>query len=538
MTRSERNSRLAESMLLFVLFTAFYAVVGVLTIDSGNVVVFDAMDRLSRAYMIWWNDPPKLAAAGFVFPPLTTFVYLPAAALKPLATSLMALPATTAPLAAMTIVVLNGTMRRAGMPVFMRWALVLAFGINPLFVFYGGNGMSEAVYLFFLASGISCFVGFYLTEETRYLMGAGIGLTLAMLTRYGFLAWAVLVCILVGAALARRGASGQRIEGSVIVAAVPIVYGFALWTLFNALIIGRPFGWLTASQSALAVNSNGVADSGHVEFGKLIERLVDVVVAVSPLSLVVVPLLVAAYFFKRDDMALWLAAMVGIAVVLFGSSALIEDDIGELTLRSGLPIMLMAMFGAAWLYRASNGLGIVAWGGTLILLLVSLPLTWDRMLDYPYQNQEQAFIRFVRSGDSQEGKASVGGFTVGIREEEAVAARIKGVVPDRKDWVLADNAQSFAVILLTGHPDRFFDRVDKGDERWRRALARPFGNVGFILVTSSPSDLIKIRYPRAADGGVAGLEPIFRTKRYVLLRVAPRDPRAAPRRANPAEAAP
>src|SRR3954451_20007388 len=69
-----------------------YGLIGYKVTIDQHVVVFDALDRLTRAFLVWHNDPPKLAAVGFLFPPLTTMAFLPFAAIKPIATSLVALP--------------------------------------------------------------------------------------------------------------------------------------------------------------------------------------------------------------------------------------------------------------------------------------------------------------------------------------------------------------------------------------------------------------------------------------------------------------
>src|SRR5205807_4700355 len=118
-----------------------FGLLGYHMIADNHVIVFDALDRLTRAYLVWHNDPPKLAAIGFLFPPFTSLVYLPLAAIKPLATSLIALSVTTAIFAAGTLVLLNRILARCEMPVLLRMVIVVAVGINPMFALYAGNGM-------------------------------------------------------------------------------------------------------------------------------------------------------------------------------------------------------------------------------------------------------------------------------------------------------------------------------------------------------------------------------------------------------------
>ena len=117
------------------------------------------------------HDPPKLAAIGFVFPPMTTLVFIPFAVIKPLATSLIALPLMSCLFMAGMAVMVNRTFARCEMPVLLRLPMLALFLASPMIVFYGGNGMSEAVYLFFLGWAIYCFIAWYLTVQPRFLIG-------------------------------------------------------------------------------------------------------------------------------------------------------------------------------------------------------------------------------------------------------------------------------------------------------------------------------------------------------------------------------
>lgn len=508
------------SLALFVAFAAFYIFVGFrITIDS-HVVVFDALDRLARAYLVWHNDPPKLSAIGFAFPPLTTFVFLPFALIKPVATSLIALPITTAIFAAGAIVWLDRTLARCDMPFLLRLPLLLLFGLNPLWVFYAVNGMSEAVYLFFLAFALYCFVSWYETTEPRFLIGAGFGIALLCLTRYGFIIWAGLIALLIGVALVRRRASRNEVEGSVVAFAAPVIYVLAMWILFNALIVGDPFGWVNDTTSTQAINSTGISTGGDVGFDDVSQRLLELNVAVFPLAFAVVPMLVFAFLGQRNDMALWLASFIVLGIVIIGVHAYAADNEGLLTLRDALPMALTSLVGAAWLYRSFGGLKLVVLAVAAGLLIVNLFTAWRAMDRYPFQSLEQAFTRAVESGDDQEGRPSRGGFTVGIRPEAQIAEWVKANV-DRKNSILTDNAQTFGAILLSGRPQLFFDRIDRGDTRWQQVLANPYGRVDYLLYAQNErgGDLITRRYFRRGASG-SGFTPVFRTERYTIARVA------------------
>lgn len=521
-------------LIVFAVFAAVFFAIGYKTSIDQHVIVFDALNRLSNAYMVWWNDPPKLAAVGFQFPPLTTFVFLPLAAIKPIATSLIALPLLTALFGGVAMVWLDRTLARCEMPALLRYPLLVLFAVNPMWMFYSGNGMSEVVYLAMLAFSLYCFVSWYETTEPRFLIGAGFGIALLIVTRYAFIVWAVLVALLIGVALVRRRASRVEVEGSVVAFAAPVVYAMALWILFNALIVGDPFGWLTDQTSTQAVNATGIDTAGSLGFDEVSRRLLELNVAVFPLAFVVVPALIVAFLGQRNDMALWLASFIVLGIVIMGVHAYIAQNEGLLTLRDSMPMMLTSLVGAAWVYRSYAGFRLAIWAATGVMLLVNLVTAWQGMRTYPFQSLEQSWTRAVFSTASQEGTSSRGGFNVGIDPEGQMAQYVKENV-DGKDAILTDNAQTFGVILLSGRPDEFFDRIDKGDAEWNTVLEDPYGEVQWMLAAYNPrsGDLITERYPGLNSGRTPGVTPVFRTDRYVLARVARTDPTATPAAGTP-----
>ena len=90
----------------------------------------------------------------------------------------------------------------------------------------------------------------------------------------------------------------------------------------------------------------------------------------------------------------------------------------------------------------------------------------------------------------------------------------------RHDSVLTDNAQTYAVMLFSGRPDLFLDRVDGSDEGWERAAEDPASVVDYLLLSTDPTfDLLSRRYPDAARGTDPGLREVFATDRYRLVQV-------------------
>ena len=84
------------------------------------------------------------------------------------------------------VVAMNRLLARCSMPGVQRWLLLAVFGLNPLLLFYAGNGMSEVVYLALLTFSLYCFMSWFLTDQPRFLVAAGLAFALLVLLRYSF----------------------------------------------------------------------------------------------------------------------------------------------------------------------------------------------------------------------------------------------------------------------------------------------------------------------------------------------------------------
>jgi hypothetical protein len=513
-----------EMVLVFTVATLAYFLVGLHFVDTSHVVVFDALDRLTRAYMTWWDSPPKLAAIGFVYPPIQSIVFLPFALVKPLATSVVALPLVGALFAALTLVSLDAIFVRCDMPLLLRLITLVLFGIGPLWAWAATTGEAEAVAGFLFSATLAAFVAWYLTEETRFLIGCGLAIALGTLTRYNLGIVSVFIAFLIAGVLIRRRGGSDQVEGNVAAYGAPIVYAVAIWTMFNWLIQDKPLGWLSNSTN-LAVNAGGAAHGGSAGFGSIVSHVAELVATTSPLAIAAFVLLIVMFVVGSNTMAAALAALIGLLVILMGAEPAINGSIATLTLRQAIPVTLAGVIGGAWVYRTAASLRIVAFAGIVVLLVVALPLTWSEMRNYPYQQQQQAWTRALFSGADQTGTSSRGGYTVGLQAETQMADYINSSIGERFHAVLTDNAQTYAVILLSGKAPTFFNRVDRGDSVWRSVLNSPYGRVRYLLVACQDAgDLIRQRYPTVCSGALSPrLTPVYTTvnQRYTLIKVGP-----------------
>ncbi len=533
--KSRRRLRLGadarESVAVFGVSAAAYFALGIWTTVVKHLVVFDALSRLSHAYFVWHNDPPKLTAVGFVWPPIATLAFLPAAVVKPVATSLVALPLTSAVFAGALLALVNDLLRLVGMRRLLRYPLLVGFAVNPMIAFYATNGMAEIVYLFFLAASLSFFVRWFLERQPGALIFAGISFAAGILSRYEVVTWAVVLTVVIVLALIRQHAARVEIEGTVLAYLAPISYGVGLWLFFNWLILGNPFFWL--SQQAPGATPSGRAPvvaqpvTDSIGAGALVRELLSLNWHLFPLTLVVGVTLVARFVLRRDLMALTIAVLLTLNAAFTGLIVWFSGAESYLQLRYNMRAMPIALVGVAWLFLSLRDarLKLAVWAGTLVLLLAGLPLTWRTMETYRFQYLEQAFTRVLATGADQEGTSSLGGYGVGIAEQRAMAAAVLAHATTANS-VLTDDAQTFSIMLLSGRPDLFFDRIDRGDVEWAGAVERPFGRVRYVLVSDSPDDRIRGMRPRLTRGEEPGFTLVERIGGMQLYRVAEQAPAA------------
>jgi hypothetical protein len=503
-----------ESLAVFAFFTAGYTWFGYWLVVDMHVVGFETLDRLNRSLMIWHNEPPKLSALGFDYPPLATLLISPLTIFSGLARSLVVVPLASAAFAGLTMVTFNTMMRRAQVLAPLRFAVLAALGCNPLVVLYAASGARHFIWISFVVAALGALFAWYVTADVRFVMMAGLAFSVAALAGYSSLLWFVLSALMVGAILSRLGADGTEVEGTTVGFAAPTVYVVALWTAFNLLLLGNPIAWITANSDA--ASSGGLDSFSAVE---LLTTTGKLVLYGAPIAVVVLPALIFAGIARRNSFALWLGVLLAAAILTPAVAVALRLTDSPMLMRNALPMLFLSVIGAIWLAR-SAGTGSTIVAAVLVVgLLVSIPFTFQEMKTYKYQNLESSFAAAISTRESQEGATTLNGETVGIVSEQAMATYIRNNVSLRSS-ILTDNAQTYAVMLLTGRPDLFFDRVDKSDGPWKKAAGNPAKYVDYLLLsTDTSSDLLSQLYPDAAAGLDPLLSVVYPTKRYVLVGV-------------------
>ncbi|MGB0102298.1 MAG: hypothetical protein WBP61_18610 [Nocardioides sp.] len=503
-----------ESALVFVFFTIAYTWIGHWLVVDKHVVGFEALDRLNRALMVWHNDPAKLSAIGFDYPPFATMLIAPLAVFRGMVTSMAVVPVASAIFAALTMVGLNTMMRRALVAGPLRYALLLAVAANPLVVLYASTGTRHFVWIAFVITALGSLFAWYITADVRFVMLAGISYAVAALSGYSSLTFFVLSAIMIGAILARLGADGTEVEGTVVGFAAPTVYVIALWTVFNLVLLLSPFAWITSSSDS--ASSGGLETFSAVE---LLQATGQLLLYGAPLAIIVLPALIIAGLARSNPFALWLGVLLGAAILTPALAVALRLTDSPMLMRNALPILLLSVVGAIWLARSADEGSTLVAALVIVGLVISIPWTLNAMKTYRYQNLEAPFAAALTTGESQEGAETRNGEKVGIVSEQAMAEYIRNNV-SRDNSILTDNAQTYATMMLTGHPELFYDRIDESDGPWKEAARNPAEFVDYMLMsTSNNGDLLTTLYPDAAAGSDAQLQVVYRTPRYVLVGV-------------------
>jgi dolichyl-phosphate-mannose-protein mannosyltransferase len=509
-----------EPLAVFLIAFAAYAALGLYTTLHLGIVLGDAESRLAHAYYVWWNEPSKLTAIGFFWPPLRTLALLPGAAIKPLATSLAALPLTSALFGGVLVAFVDRALALAPLQRRLRWAIVAAFALNPMIAYYATNGMAESLSLACLAAALFFFVRWMLEQRWQDLPLIGFAIALGALTRYEIAFWAPLVVAgIIVVQLRQRSAPGT-IEGAVLAVLAPIAYAGLLWVFMNWAITGDPLGFLSfADQTASSVDLSPL---------ELIGAAFLIHLALFPPALLLGVALVFGGVARRSVAALVLGGSLLMNVAeTIGFVLYTQEDV-PLLLRYNMRGIPIAVIATAWvltlLPARRRTLLAVAAIGVLCLSNVASAAT---MLVAPFQLGEHSFLVGLATGENQEGKPGPNGPDQFVSDQHDMAGYITRSIGGR-NAVFTDDSETYGVILRDGHPERYLDRIDISDRRWRLVLERPVARVRYMLVNSRATsgkdiffyDRIVERYPSLAAGEPPPfLRLVYKNPTFALYRV-------------------
>ncbi|OBA89664.1 ABC transporter [Mycolicibacterium mucogenicum] len=265
MTRQISDRRLKVS-IYFTTFAGYVAVGYWLQVRHG-FILGDALSRVSAAQSVLFSRDPHLAAIGFIFTPLSALLQIPAIALgeiwpditeRAFSGSLM-----SATFMAGAAVQILGMGTDRGLARTYTLAITGLFAVNPMILFYGSNGMSEAPFVFFISWAVRRLILWMRDDDVHHLVTAGgIAMGLAYLTRYDALACVTAAGVVVGATTyvrARRAPRVRRAILDLLMVSGPGMVAFVGWAAISWLITGEAFAQFTSQYGNTAI----LAQSGQ-----------------------------------------------------------------------------------------------------------------------------------------------------------------------------------------------------------------------------------------------------------------------------------
>jgi hypothetical protein len=360
-----------------------YATLGVLLSLRYGSYAGDAQSRLANAYFVLFSRDPHLGAIGFVWNPLPSLSVMPLLLLKGiwpvLASRALAANLTSAAFMAGCVILVHGMLRDLRVRRGARVALSVGFALQPMILLYGANGMSEAIFLFFLLLACRRLAHWLARNSTWDLVLAGCALAFAYLARVEAISPAVVAAGAVTVVTVVRSSGDRRarlrraaLHGFLF--AAPAAFAFAVWAVISWVIVGHPFeqlssqygtaAQLTAGGDVFALGRGGIAPPRYVALQ---------LAGLAPLLPVAVVAATWTAFRRRDLRVLAPAAVFG-GVVLFGVLAFLRGQTSGNMRYLIAAIPLMFLLSGCALLREAESAGGWRWARAGLSMAVALAL--------------------------------------------------------------------------------------------------------------------------------------------------------------------
>ncbi len=248
--RPPRRRVIREGFVVFLLAFGVYLVVAWLLDITYHTFSPDAVSRMANGFYVLYSRDPHLAAIGFVWDPLQSvadLVFLLGNHLWPaLSHNDMAGSLASAIGMAGAVYQMWAALREWGISRVPRLTLTAFFALNPMIVLYGGNGMSEGIYLFTLVATARYLLRWLHRGDLRSLAYSAIALAFCYLSRNEAVAATSLGAAVVAAVSYRRAGGRRPVRiraaiSDVVIFAAPPFFAVAGWAIASFVITGQFF---------------------------------------------------------------------------------------------------------------------------------------------------------------------------------------------------------------------------------------------------------------------------------------------------------
>ena len=505
----------SERVLVFTLAAAVYVSVAIYLIVVNDVIFPDALSRVGNAQYVLASRDRHLAAIGFVWNPLPSLVLLPFIPLRAVWPALISTGLVGAIASALFMAGAVGVIRRTlqdlGLRRVARLSLTAVFAVHPMIVLYGGNGMSEAALVFFVALASRFLIAWLGQPSTRWLTALGFALAGAYLTRYEALAPGLAVLLLVPVVSAFRAVGSWRERraaalADLAVVGLPFMFTFIGWAVISRVIVKQWFPTLQSdygNTAQVASSSKFIAQVVGHTFRARSSYALHQIVGLEPALAVLLVLAVVMLLLRRDLRLIAPIAIAG-AVLSFDAFAFLSGtSFGWL--RFQIASVPLAVLLAGLLVASVPGGRLVR----ALAVVLALALTAPAIVTSSYTMSDRKLAREeakpLRSVLRPASLTSVEESQVRRFDVEWDIAHYLDARHLRRGAVLTDAAFSFAVLLASHDPEAF---VITPDQDFQPALADPGTfHVQYLLVpdpAAASYDALNVAFPQVYEKGLPG----------------------------------
>jgi hypothetical protein len=504
--RSTPSRRIvSEGRIVFLLAFGSYLAVAILLDFKYRIFPPDAFSRMANGFYVLYSGDPHLAAVGFVWEPLQSYADLtvllgnhiwPALSHDEMAGCLVSALAMAGAVYQILLALREWGVSRAP-----RLILTAIFALDPMILYYGGNGMSEGLYLFTLVTSTRYLLRWMHDRDLRSLAYSAVALAFCYLTRNEAALGAVMGGLAVGVVSYGRavGSRKSRIRtgtSDLMIFGAPAFTAALGWAICSYIIIGAWVdGGALSTRLAHQKGNGGTIDGRFLyEFhavGALAPFLPILLVVAAFVAFrrrdpgILAPLSVLggslafdtlSYLSNSIDSALryWIA-VVPLAVLLLGS--LVAAAQTPRPARVGVPVR-PRLPGAG-----VPGLGVLA--ALVLVLVVMIPtivFTWSGMLNPHIGVEESQQIGFLF-------KAHDKGPTNEVYPTAQTVDRYLESLHLPNGDVVVDNGDANGcmpqIIVRSSQPKLF---VIPNERHFQRTLADPIAFHARYLLVPDPSD--------------------------------------------------
>jgi hypothetical protein len=317
--RPWRRRLLSEGTAVYVLSFGAFSTVAMLLDFKYFSFPGDAVSRMANGFYIFHSRDPHLAAVGFVWNPLSSIADLPLLLFNSvwpdLASHNVAGTMMSAVAMAGAVYQLHAILREWKVQPLPRLVMTALFAVNPMILLYGGNGMSEAGYLFTTIATTRYLLRWLRNNDLKSLAYAAIALGFGYLQRNECVGAAALAGPLVLWVAFIRSTGDRRTRTwaaltDFTIFVIPLVTTVVGWAVASYVITGQAFGQFTSQYGNSAQLANSHIASGHYAV-RIAHEARDLAFIGPAIPVVVITALVVAVARRNLFQLLGIAAVLG-----------------------------------------------------------------------------------------------------------------------------------------------------------------------------------------------------------------------------------